>query len=91
MIIDSVSRPDTSPLRLLKPRVRNISFRRRKAEMFPIIGYYQLGMVEVRAITYIAPLPRPRYFISATGTVPYLPYRWLIPSGSTLVGKANHL
>ena len=56
--------------------MRNLSSGISKVGRFQITGYNMLGKVGVRAITYNVPHPRPRYFISAAGTLPYLPYRW---------------
>lgn len=61
--------------------LRNFSFKRGEVWRFPILDHGQFGMVEVRDITYFAPLPRPRYFISAAGTPPYF-LRHFIPPDS---------
>jgi hypothetical protein len=47
-----------------------------KVWRFTVVDYSELGKVGVRAITYrYRPLPRPKYFISAAGTLPYPSYR----------------
>src|SRR5882762_9521779 len=64
--------------------VRSFSFKRGEVWRFPVLDHDKPRMVEVRAITYIVPLPRPRYFISAAGILPHFP---IISSRQVLMTK----